>query len=92
MHQTVGYFSQSLTQAETARCLSVRDNIHICALHLRRRRAQLKLYSLSCFSDAAGSDLDAPCDHEPHTRFRLHDESSPDKSSHYHRITNLVIP
>ncbi len=69
------------TQTEIALCLSVRDNIQISTRHLRRRRARLKLYRRSHFSDAADSDLDGPnlCDHEPHTRFRSPDESSPHK-------------
>ncbi len=51
------YCNQGLTQAETALRLSIRDNIQISTRHLRRRRAWLKLYRRSHFSDAAGSDL-----------------------------------
>ncbi len=53
------HFSQRPTQAETALCLSVRENIQISTCHLRRRRARLKLYRRSHVKDAAGSDLGA---------------------------------
>ncbi len=52
------YLNQGLTWAEMALCLAVRDNIQISTHHLRRRRARLKLYRPSYFSDAAGSDLE----------------------------------
>ncbi len=52
-------FSQDLTQADSALCLSVRKSFR-SALVLRRRLAQLKLYRQSHFSDAAGSDLNGP--------------------------------
>ncbi len=57
------YFSQGLTEAETALCLSVKDNIQIST--------RLKLYRQSHCSDAAGSELDGPnlCDYEPYTHF-----------------------
>ncbi len=66
------YFSQGLTQAEIALCLSVRDNTQISTRNLRRRLARLKLYGQSHFSD-----LDEPnlCDHKPHTRFQSRDGS-----------------
>ncbi len=87
------YFRQGLTQAETALCLSVRENIQICSHHLRRRVARLKLCRRLYFSDAADSDLDGPnlCDHEPHTHFQSRDESLPDKLSRYNRKTSLVM-
>lgn len=38
------YFSQDLTRAEIALCLSVRDGIQISPCHLRRRLARLQLH------------------------------------------------
>ncbi len=60
------YFSQGLTQAETALRLSVRDNIQISTRH--KEKTSPADHRQSHFSDAAGSDLDWPnlCDHEPH--------------------------